>query len=203
MNGFAVDYPPRLQHSSPDRQAEEISQDNRQLLLWGRKAGRCVFIQVCNNISEFWLDTTGNWILIMWHPTQRPAGSAGVLTIFLCSRAFARSVIQCSVRVFVWIVTQIYTLQSNMKRQHSHTTLCMFFKDHPSFLQSQSLLPCLGDGPSLFKSRLFKGNLLPLIYCQEQALLTPQKEIFVLFIPISCQTFCSKSLLGGLFVWWG
>lgn len=100
MNGFAVDYPPRLQHSSPDRQAEEISQDNRQLLLWGSKAGRCVLIQVCNNISEFWLDTTGNWILIMWHPTQRQAGSAEVLVIFLCSRAFSHSVIQCSVGVF-------------------------------------------------------------------------------------------------------
>lgn len=57
----------------------------------------------------------------------------------------------------------------------------MFFKDHPSFLQSQSLLPCLGDVPSLFKSRLFKGNLLPLIYCQEQALLTPEKGDFCAF----------------------
>lgn len=100
MNGFAVDYPPRLQHSSPDRQAEEISQDNRQLLLRGSRAGRCVLIQVCNNISESWLDTTGNWILIMWHSTQRQAGSAEVLVIFLCSRAFSHSVIQRSVGVF-------------------------------------------------------------------------------------------------------
>lgn len=88
MNGFAVDYPPRLQHSSSDRQAEEISQDNRQLLLWGSKGGRCVLIQVCNSICKFQLDTTGKWILIMWHPTQRQAGSAGVLIIFFGPQSF-------------------------------------------------------------------------------------------------------------------
>lgn len=36
----------------------------------------------------------------MWHPTQRQAGSAEVLIILLCFRAFAHSVVQSSVGVF-------------------------------------------------------------------------------------------------------
>jgi len=41
MNGFAVDYLPTLQHNSPDRQAEEILQDNGQVLCQGSEAGKC------------------------------------------------------------------------------------------------------------------------------------------------------------------